>query len=113
MLSAAMDQTRVANPSEDFAEIDRNSKAIEDTTKCLAAARDADAVCDLRLQLATSYNERGFRWYKRVEFHNAEHDYTKAVELLTADSSNCPIDSTLLSTSLYNRATVMYRMSEF
>ena len=52
-----------------------------------------------RKSLALLYNERGFVYYKCVEFNLAADDYTTAIQL---DPS--------LDIAYYNRGTIHYRM---
>ncbi|KAI1286656.1 hypothetical protein HDE_10580 [Halotydeus destructor] len=102
------------NPEEDFAQISKLSLIIDDTEKKLSKLdRDVTGVpaCDLKRLLSLNYNERGFHYYKRVEFDDAVRDYTKSIEYGT--SRDCSPDKNTLSAALYNRGTVMYRMSDF
>ncbi|CAG2110728.1 unnamed protein product [Medioppia subpectinata] len=52
--------------------------------------------------LAILYNNRGFLYYKDIEFNLAADDYTRAIQ---SDPS--------LGIAFYNRATIHYRMNNF
>lgn len=113
-----MDTSIKNDPSEDFSKIELNSKQIEENISKLDLAKASgysDAICLIQKQLALNYNERGFRWYKRVEFVDAERDFTRSIKFGT--SANCPVncepDLDTLSAAYYNRGTVLYRMSKF
>ncbi|XP_054157745.1 tetratricopeptide repeat protein 32-like [Oppia nitens] len=58
-----------------------------------------DTLCK---SLALIYNNRGFCYYKSVEFNLAADDYTRAVEL-----------DPRLAVAYYNRGTIHYRMNNF
>jgi tetratricopeptide (TPR) repeat protein len=68
-------------------------------------------VCNINEALSESYNERGFRFYQRVEFNLAMEDYSKSIDF--GSKSQCKEKANTLAAAYYNRGTVKYRMSHF
>ncbi|CAG2165476.1 unnamed protein product [Oppiella nova] len=74
-----------------------------DSLKQMSESADNEVTINsLCKSLAVLYNNRGFLYYRAIEFNLAADDYTRALRL-----------DPCLAIALYNRATIHYRMNNF